>query len=275
MNEWVFIVFGAVAVIVGILLFMYYTPKDNSSSVDKAQNLSQSKYSSNMTGFRAGMEAKASAKRGELLSNVNNEINQLTNTIRAEAEALKAGYAKDHAFTEYSMESEKKLADHESYLALADNKTTVARIASQAGLDPETMRLLILEEAKTKRELLLEETRLNKEILLEEARLKTVLTTKTHEMELDVEKSKRLKAIDLDFEHKMAMLDANMAEIQHLLPQHLLKALDEQLSKIHFEYEQVKELDEGEYREREVKRVATKMKALEKNIRERQKNLSA
>lgn len=259
-----FIVLGIVLIGGGILFFMFYYEKDNNSTVDRAQNLSQTKYDPNMTRFAGAKEAKASEARGSLLTNVNYEISQITETIKLEADALRAGYAKDHAFTDYSLEREKHIADHESYLALAENKTTVARIASQSGLDPETMRQLILEEAKTKRELLLEEMKLKNQIAIQ-----------FNEMELEVEKIRRIKAIDLDFEKKMATLDADMAQIQHLLPQHLLNALDSELSKIHFEYEQVKELDEGDFKEREVKRVATKMKALEKNIRERQKNLSA
>lgn len=273
--NWILIVTGIILIIGAALFLMYQHPKDKNSTVERAQNLSQKKYDPNMTRFAANKEAAAAAARGSLLTNVNAEISAITDTITKEAEALRAGYKKQDTLSDHSIEREKHLADHQSYLALAENKTTVARIASQSGLDPETMRLLILEEAKTKRELLLEESRLNKEILLEEIRLKTLLTTRTHDMEMDVEKSKRLKAIDLDFEQKMAMLDRNMAEIQHLLPQYLLNALDDQLSKIHFEYEQVKQLDEGEYREREIKRVAVKMKALEKDIRERQKKLSA
>lgn len=269
-----FILIGMVLIGGGILYIMFHYDKDQSSTVERAQNLSQKKYDPNMTRYAADKEAKASEARGSLLTNVNYEISQITETIKHEADALRAGYAKDHAFSDYSIEREKHLADHESYLALADNKTTVARIASQSGLDPETMRELILEEARTKRELLLEEARLDKEIRLEEIKFKALIATKTHDMEMEVEKLRRLKAIDLDFEQKMAMLDKSMAEIQHLLPEYLVNALHKQLADVNMEYEQVKELEEGEYKDRETKRVSMKMKALEKNIRERQKNFS-
>ena len=271
--EWIIILVGILLVVTGILYFMFSYKKDTNSTVDRAQQLSQNKYDPNMTRFAAAKEAKAAAVRGELLTNVNFEIGQLTATIDKEAAALKAGYRKSDTFSEYSLEREKSLADHESYLALAENKAAVARIASEKGLDPETMRQLILEEAKFKKELILEEARLNKEILLEELKFKNLLAAKTHEMELDVTKIGRIKAIEFDFEKKAAMLDKDMAEIQHLLPEYLYTALHKQLSDVNMEFEMAKEIDEGEYKDRELKRIGTRMKALEKRIRDQQKNL--
>ncbi len=251
--NWIFITIGVLFIVVGILYLMFSYKKDTNSTVDRAQQLSQNKYDPNMTRFAARKEAKASEVRGSLLTNVNYEIGQLTATIEQEAAALRAGYKKDHTFSDYSIEREKHLADHEAYLALADNQTTVARIASQMGLDPSTMR----------------------ELILEKARMETQIAFRQREMELEVEKHRLMKQVDFDFENKMAGLDRQMAEIEHLLPQHLLNALHNQLSGIHFEYEQVKMLNDGDFKQREIKRVESKMKALEKNIRERQKNLPA
>lgn len=250
--NWLIIV-GVFFILVGVLYLMFSYKKDPNSTVERAQNLSQSKYDPNMTRFAAAKEAKASEARGSLLTNVNYEIGQLTATIEQEAEALRAGYKKDSAFSDFSLEREKSLADHESYLALAENTTIVARISSQLGLDPSTM----------------------KELILEKARMETQLSFKQREMEMEIEKHRLMKQVDFEFENKMAGLDTQMAEIEHLLPQHLINALHNQLSGIHFEYEQVKLLDEGEFKKREIKRVENKMRALEKNIRERQKNLSA
>lgn len=248
-----FIIVSLMMIVGAIIGLMFFYEKDGQSTVERAQNLSQDKYDPNMTRFAAKKEAAASAVRAELLANVNLEIGGLTETIEKEAAALKAGYRKEHAFTDYSMEREKHQADHESYLALAENQTIVARIASENGLDPSTM----------------------KELILEKARMETQLAFKQREMELEVEKVRRLKQVEFEFENKMAGLDTHMAEIQHLLPQHLINALNKQLSTIHFEYEQVKLLEDDDYKKREIKRVESNMKALEKNIRERQKNLSA
>lgn len=245
--------FGVALIAGGIIFLMFFYSKDGQSTVDRAQNLSQKKYDTNMTRFSAAKEAKASAARAELLSNVNLEIGGLTETIEKEAAALQAQYRKDDSFTAYSLEREKSLADHESYLALAENTTIVARISSQLGLDPSTM----------------------KELILEKARMETQLVFKQREMRLEVEKHRMMKQVDFEFENQMAGLDTQMAEIEHLLPQHLINALHNQLSGIHFEYEQVKLLDDGEFKSREIKRVENKMRSLEKNIRERQKNLSA
>lgn len=244
---------GLVLISVGIIVLMFFYRKDGQSTVDRAQNLSQKKYDTNMTRFAAAKESKASAARAELLSNVNLEIGGLTETIEKEAAALQAQYRKDDSFTSYSLEREKAFADHESYLALAENTAVVARISTQLGLDPSTM----------------------KELILEKARMETQLAFRQREMELEVEKHRLMKQVDFEFENKMAGLDRQMAEIEHLLPQHLINALHNQLSGIHFEYEQVKLLDESEFKNREIKRVENKMKSLEKNIRERQKNLSA
>ncbi len=244
---------GFVLIVVGIIVLMFFYKKDGQSTVERAQNLSQTKYDTNMTRFAAAKEAKASAARAELLSNVNLEIGGLTETIEKEAAALQAQYRKEDSFTSYSMEREKSLADHESYLALAENTVIVARISSQLGLDPSTM----------------------KELILEKARMETQLAFRQREIELEVEKHRLMKQVDFEFENKMAGLDRQMAEIEHLLPQHLINALHSQLSGIHFEYEQVKLLEDSEFKKREVKRVETKMRALERNIRERQKNLSA
>lgn len=248
---WIVITIGILFIIGGILYLMFAYEKDTGGTVERAQQLSQSKYDPNMTRFAAGKEAKASEVRGALLTNVNYEISQLTATIEQEAAALKAGYGKDHAFSDYSIKREKHLADHEAYLALADNKTTVARIASQMGLDSETMR----------------------ELILEKARMETQLAFKMQEMQLEVEKARQLKQLDFEFEHKMAMLDRDMAEIKHLLPEHLIGALNKQLSQVHFEYEQVKLFDDGDYKDRELKRVEQNIKILEKSIRERRKNI--
>lgn len=244
---------GIVFILGGVLYLMFSYKKDTNSTVDRAQNLSQSKYDPNMTRFAAAKEAKASEARGSLLTNVNYEISQLTATIEQEAAALRAGYKKDNSYSDFSLEREKQLVDHESYLALAENTTVVARISSQLGLDPSTM----------------------KELILEKARMETQLAFRQREIELEVEKHRLMKQVDFEFENKMAGLDRQMAEIEHLLPQHLINALHSQLSGIHFEYEQVKMLEDSEFKQRETKRVESKMKAMEKNIRERQKNLSA
>ncbi len=248
---WTFLILGIVLIAGGIIFLMFFYEKDDNSTIDRIQNLNKQKYDPNMTRFAARKEAKAAAPRVELLNLLSQETSALTNIIEQEAAALQANYKKEDSLTTYSLEREKQLADHESYLALADNQTTVARIASQMGLDPSTM----------------------KELILEKARMETQLAFRQREMELEVEKHRRLKQVDFEFEKKMAGLDTHMAEIEHLLPQHLLNALNRQLSTIHFEYEQVKELEDGELKEREIKRVERNMKALEKNIRERQKNL--
>jgi len=248
---WLVLAISVLFIIGGVIFLMFYYEKDGRSTIERAQNLSQSKYNPNMTRHAARREAKAAAPRVELLDLLKQETSSLTQIIEQEAAALSAQYRKDDSFTAYSLEREKQIADHESYLALADNQTTVARIASQMGLDPSTM----------------------KELILEKARMETQLAFKMREMELDVEKHRRLKQIDFEFENKMAQLDTQMAEIEHLLPQHLINALHRQLSTIHFEYEQAKLLDGGEFREREIKRVERNMKALEKNIREREKNI--
>ena len=250
---WIILGIGIVCIIGGVLYLMFSYEKDNQSTVDRAQNLSQKKYDTNMSRFSAAKESKASAVRAELLSNINLEISGLTETIKREAEAIKEGYRKQNAFSDYALEREKQLADHEAYIALANNQATVAQIASQMGLDSATM----------------------KELILEKARMETQLAFRQREMELEVEKHRLMKQVDFEFENKMAGLDRQMAEIEHLLPQHLINALHNQLSGIHFEYEQVKMLDDGEFKQREIKRVESKMKLLEKNIRERQKNLSA
>lgn len=250
---WIILAISIICIIGGVLYLMFSYEKDNHSTVDRAQNLSQKKYDTNMSRFSAAKESKSSAARAELLSNVNLEIGSLTETIEKEAAALQAQYRKDDSFTAYSLEREKTFADHESYLSLAENTTIVARIASQMGLDPATM----------------------KELILEKARMETQLAFKQREMQLEVEKHRLMKQVDFEFENKMASLDRQMAEIEHLLPQHLINSLHNQLSGIHFEYEQVKLLDDGDFKQREIKRVESKMKALEKNIRERQKNLSA
>lgn len=248
---WIILGISVLCIIGGVLYLMFSYEKDNQSTVDRAQNLSQKKYDTNMSRFSAAKESKASAARAELLSNINLEIGGLTETIKREAEAIKEGYRKQNAFSDYALEREKQLADHEAYLALADNKTTVARIASQMGLDPETMR----------------------ELILEKARMETQLAFRQREMELEVEKVRQLKQLDFEFEHKVAMLDREMAEVKHLLPEHLVGALNKQLSQVHFEYEQVKLLKSGEYKDREMKRVEQNIKILEKSIRERRKNI--
>lgn len=248
---WIFITLGIVSIIGGIVFLMFFYEKDENETVDRIQNLNRKKYDPNMTRFAARKETKAALPRTELLTLLTQETSLLTQTIEQEAAALHAQYKKDDSFTTYSLERERQLADHESYLALADNQTTVARLATQMGLDPPTM----------------------KELILEKARMETQLAFKYREMELEVERHRRMKQVDFEFENKMAALDTQMAEIEHLLPQHLLNALHKQLSSIHFEYEQVKQLDDGEFKEREIKRVARNMKALEKNIREREKNL--
>jgi hypothetical protein len=248
---WTFLIFGIVLIASGIIFLMFFYQKDNTETIDRIQNLNKQKYDPNMTRFAARKEAKAAVPRTELLTLLNQETSLLTQTIEQEAAALQANYRKEDSLTTYSLEREKQLADHESYLALADNQTTVARIASQMGLDPSTM----------------------KELILEKARMETQLAFRQREMELEVEKHRLMKQVDFEFENKMAGLDTNMAEIEHLLPQHLINALHKQLSSIHFEYEQVKLLDDGEFKQREIKRVERNMKALEKNIREREKNL--
>lgn len=248
---WTFIILGLALIVGGVIFLMFFYEKDDNATIDRIQDLNKKKYDPNMTRFAARKEAAAAVPRTELLTLLNQETSLLTQTIEQEAAALQANYRKDDSFTTYSLAREKTLAEHESFLALADNQTTVARIASQMGLDPATM----------------------KELILEKARMETQLAFRQREMQLEVEKHRLMKQVDFEFENKMAGLDAQMAEIEHLLPQHLLNALNRQLSTIHFEYEQVKQLDDGEFKEREIKRVERNMKALEKNIRERQKSL--
>ncbi len=248
---WLLLLLSILFVAGGVIFLMFFYQKDDNSTVDRIQNLNQQKYDPNMTRYAAKREARAALPRTELLALLNQETSLLTQTIEQEAAAIQANYRKEDSLTTYSLEREKNLADHEAYLALSDNQAIVARVATQMGLDPATM----------------------KELILEKARMETQLAFRQREMELEVEKHRQMKQVDLEFEHKMAGLDTQMAEIQHLLPQHLLNALNRQLSTIHFEYEQVKLLDDGEFKEREIKRVERNIKALEKNIRERQKNI--
>jgi len=140
-------------------------------------------------------------------------------------------------------------------------------MATQLGVDPLTMR----------------------ELILERARMETQLSMQYREMELEVEKHKRLsevnfhfeiekhrqvKEIDFSYDRQLAELDTQMADIANLLPQHQLNLLNTQLASIHQEYEHINTLIDSDFKKRELQRVSLKMKTWKKEIRERAKGLS-
>jgi hypothetical protein len=108
---------------------------------------------------------------------------------------------------------------------------------------------------------------------IEKIRLEALLEEKRLNTELEVSKHRQLKEIDFEFENKMSSLEARMAEMQNLLPQHLYNVLSRQLSNLHLEYEEAQYLDDGDFKARELKRILMNINALEKQISEREKEL--
>lgn len=247
----ILIVIGFVLLAIGIIYLMFHYQKDRSTTSERAQNLAQQKYDPNMTRFAAAKEAKASAARNELLTNVNKEISLVTQTIDNEAQALFASYRKDDAPLTHQIEKEKTLADHGAYVALADNKRVVADMASTLGIDPDTM----------------------KELVLERARMETQLSMEYRQMELEVEKHKRMKEVDFNFETQLASLELDMANVANLLPQHKLGLLHTQLSEIHHEYDSIQKLPAGEFKQKELARVKKKMTTWQRDINAQSKRL--
>ena len=242
----------AVLMIAGAIIgLMFYAEQGSRNTLNQVEDI-KSKFNPNDTRFRAGSKVVTARTQAELLAEINNVNSHLVASITIQTEAVKANERLMNANYDYLLEREKIDEDHKSYVALSQNKVMVAKLASEYGTTPEIMGELILLKARTQ----------------------TEETVKDREMEREVEKYRRMKEIDFQFENQMANLDAKMAEMGHLLPQHLLKALNNQLSSIHFEYEQVKLLEAGDFREREINRVERLIKAMEKNIRERQKNFS-
>lgn len=247
---WVLIIVGILFIAGAFVALMYYAPPGSRNTLNQVEDI-KTKFNPNDTRFRASSKSVTARKQGELLAEINNVNSHLVASIVIQTEAVKANERLMNANYDYLLEREKIDEDHRAYVALSQNKVMVAKLASEYGTTPQIMGKLILLKARTE----------------------TDEKAKDREMEREIEKHRRMKEIDFEFENKMASLDTQMAEIEHLLPQHLINALNRQLSTIHFEYEQVKQLENGEFREREIKRVERNMKALEKNIREREKNI--
>jgi hypothetical protein len=244
-------VIGVLLLVIGILYLMNTTEPDNLDS-DKRVNALQDKYSTNMNRFAARKEAKPAAARAELLTALNNEASHLVQTINTQAAAEMAELNRQNVPIMAAMQHSKALADHDAYIALSENTRRLAEMASQLGVDPGTMR----------------------ELVLEKARMETQLAVKQREVELELEKARQLKQIDFDHERQMAQLDAQMAEMKLLLPYYELNVLNTQLAGLHKQLEMAEQLPDGEYKVREMKRIEDQMKAWSKDIRVRQKRLS-
>ena len=234
---------------IGFLLFAHPAgsddPQENIRAIQKG-------FSPHMSGVAANFQARRSEKLTNYLSKINEQTSQVTQMINQKALAEQAQLNYEDVYSTHLLNRQKSEADHDAYIALADNRKAVAEMATLFGLDPDTM----------------------KQLVLEQARMKTQLSAEQFKMQLDVEKHRLMKQVDYEFEYKIAELDTRMADLAHLLPQHQLDVLHNQLSGIHCEYEQAKQLGEGDYKKRELQRIERKMKTWEKNIRGREKELS-
>jgi hypothetical protein len=187
-----------------VVVLMRRFEKKPDTAQNRVQDLLDTKYSTKMHRWAAGGEGKAAARRTELLAQLNNESSQLVETINQQANALKADFAKGSAYQDHILDREKKLADHEAYLALAANNKLVANLATQFGTDPVTMREIILEKAK---------------------------------MEIEVNKHKKIKEIDLEARWQEILQDSNAADLaligDHLVIKKLYNELAEARKKRH------------------------------------------
>jgi hypothetical protein len=246
---WIIIIVGLVLLGFAVYQMMFVRDAGASNALTKG-DMVRDKLNPNMTRFAARSELKPARAQAELITELNNVGAGIVESINKETEAILADERRMNANYTYLLEQEKMEADHRAYLELAENQVATARMASQYGTTPDVVA----------------------QVILLKAQIEAQESAKDREMQRDIERKRQEKEIEFEFESKVAQLDAKMAEMQHLLPQHLINALDSQLSSIHMEYEQVKLLDEGDYKQREIKRVDRKMKALEKTIRERQKD---
>ncbi len=240
---------GLLIIGIGLLLFRHEPCSD-----DHQENIRaiQKGFSPHMSGVAASFRANRAEKLTNYISKINQQTGQVVEMINQKAIAEQAQLNYDDVYSNHQLNRQKVEADHDAYIALSDNRKAVAEMATLFGLDPATMR----------------------ELVLEQARMKVQIATKQQEMQLDVEKHRQMKQVDFEFEYKIAQLDTQMADLAHLLPQHQLEVLHNQLSGIHFEYEQAKQLGDGDYKKRELRRIERKMKTWKKNINGREKELS-
>lgn len=240
------IIIGIVGIIIGLLYKMYAYDKSDGSMKDWSQTLGREKYDPNMTRFKAKKETIASESRSSLLANLRQEVTEMANVITAEASAQMAQFAKEDTGLAYSLQRELTTADHELQLAMKHNQINANLRAAEFGLSPAAFENLVLEQA----------------------RMQTQLAMEERKMLLEVEKDKGFKKNDLFLERSLANLSIELNNIANLLDQHKYKILDSELHEMHLEYERIKVLDESEYKEREVRRIGSKIKKWEEQLYE-------
>lgn len=238
-------IIGLILIVIGVLYFVFYDRSDGLDYRERSQALSL-KYSTDMNRYQAGKEGKASEARGGLLANLEVETNRMANVLVQQAAVEIAHHRKQDAFTDYSLQREREQSDHALYLAMNDNKRRCNEIAGKFGLSPNAFEELVLTEARAKLE----------------------LQMKKEEMLIDVERAKLLKQIEIDTERAMADLQVKLANIANLLPQHKYNLLSKQLSGYYAEYENAKQLEDGEFKENEIKRLKGAIEKLEGEIEE-------
>jgi len=245
------IVFGIALVIGAIVFLMYFYEKDGMSLDETSQVLGKTNYNRKMTRASARRQAKSAMERIKALVGVENEVSAIGKVIDAEAIALKATLNKEDTSYRHLLEQEKLDAEHLAYLAVTENTAAVARMGTQFGLTPDTIREVVLEWSSAKAQ-----------AMVEQVKVDSVLAEYGGK-----------KAIDFSYEEKMAELDKSMADVANLLPEHQIEILHSQLSQINSDYVDIQHLPEGDYKTREMQRIRIKMETWESNIRERTKRL--
>jgi hypothetical protein len=246
----ILILVGGVFIVAAVLFLIFYYKKTRGNAMDKI-DLVRENYHPNMSGTLAIMRATKAEKRISLLKTIHEEVSLLTDSMFQESAAKQAHYRNQDTWADYQLQRDREMALHDAFIAEAINRKIVADIGSRHGIPADSV----------------------KELVLETFKMQSVMMMESFKMQLDVNNKRQTKQIDFDFQNQMASLDAQMANVQHLLPQYLLNDLYKQLSSVHMEYESVNRLPDGDFKRREIKRVEGRMKSLQQNINERERNI--
>lgn len=245
----VVLVFFVIAIVVAIagVLYLVYKDKNTEGDISSwAQGQATNKFDPNMNRFQAEKEAIASQARNQLLVSLQAEVTNMAGVLIAETHAQMAEFAKRDAFRTYTAMQASAQLEVQLREAMVHNQIQSNQKASEFGLSPAAFEQLVLESAKSR----------------------TMMVMEEQKMLLGVKQDKLMKENEFFLEQKLHSLDVELSNLANLLPQRKVMLLGEMLKGVHQEFEKVKQLGEGDFKESELRRLDEHRKTLEAEIYE-------
>lgn len=231
-----------ILVIGGIYLIAINTrPAPTPGSYTDLSYAVSGKYDPNLNRYAARREAGTALSRAELLANLNQEVQAMAQWLNSQTDLKLAQMANHDADLTYQAMIARHELDARAYYAQTQNQIAANEMATRYGLTPGGYQ----------------------ELVISAVREQAAQTAMENRMQLDVRRDELMKHNEFLFQQKLDSLDVYIAQISSVMPQRQQQLLGSMLQQIHGEFEAVKKMPDGEYKERELRRLEEQRKALE------------